>query len=77
MWSMKLIDLPEVQKLPIREKLQLVDELWLSMTPELDSLEVFQEEREELDERWTAFLTDPSSALTLEEFQQKMKALRG
>jgi hypothetical protein len=43
---MKLIDLPEVQNLPVREKLRLVDELWLSMAPELPSLEVSQEERE-------------------------------
>lgn len=72
---MKLIDLPEVQKLPVHEKLRLVDELWLSMTPELDLLEVSQEEKETLDKRWAAFLSDPGSALTLEEFQERMKTL--
>lgn len=73
---MKLIDFPEVQNLPVREKLGLVDELWLSMTPELDSLEVSPEEREVLDERWANFLENPGSALTLEEFQQRMRTLR-
>lgn len=72
---MKLIDLLEVQNLPVREKLRLVDELWLSMTPELESLEVSQEERDILDERWATFLRNPGSALTLEEFQERMKAL--
>jgi putative addiction module component (TIGR02574 family) len=72
---MKLIDLPELQNLPVREKLRLVDELWLSMTPELESLEVSREERETLDERWATFLLNPRSALTLEEFQERMKAL--
>lgn len=72
---MKLIDLPEVQNLPVREKLRLVDELWLSMMPELESLEVSQEEREALDERWATFLRNPGSALTLEEFQERMKTL--
>lgn len=72
---MKLIDLPELQNLPVREKLRLVDELWLSMTPELESLEVSQHEREALDERWATFLRNPRSALTLEEFQERMKAL--
>jgi putative addiction module component (TIGR02574 family) len=72
---MKLIDLPEIQNLPVREKLRLVDELWLSMTPELESLEVSQEEKETLDERWATFLHNPQSALTLEEFQERMKAL--
>ena len=74
--SMKLADFPDVQDLPVREKLQLVDELWLSMTPELDSLDVTQEEKELLDERWAAFLQDPSAALTLDEFQRRMKAIR-
>ena len=73
---MKLIDFPEVEKLPVREKLQLVDELWLSMVPELDSLEVSLEEREVLDKRWANFLANPSSALTLEEFQERLKTFR-
>lgn len=72
---MKLADFPEVQDLPIRQKLQLVDELWLSMLPELDSLEVSREEKDLLDERWAAFLRDPESALTLDEFQRRMKAV--
>jgi putative addiction module component (TIGR02574 family) len=74
--SMKLTDFPDVQDLPVRQKLQLVDELWLSMTPELDALEVSERERGLLDERWAAFLQDPSAALTLDEFQKRMKAIR-
>ena len=77
MKRMKLANFPEVQHLPIREKLELVDELWLSITPDLDSLGVSEEEKEVLDERWAAFLKSPDSALTLEQFQDKMKALRG
>ena len=73
---MKLIDLPEVHDLPIREKLQLVDELWLSVTEELESLEVSKEERDTLDARWAAFLKDPDSALTVAQFREQMKALR-
>lgn len=60
----------------LEEKLELVDELFLSMRPELESLEVSQVDRALLDERWGAFLKYPSSALTLEEFQQRMKAVR-
>lgn len=67
----------KLDQMTIEEKLQLVDELWLSMTPELESLEVSQGDRELLDERWAAFLKAPSSALTLEEFQRRMKAIRG
>ena len=66
----------QLDQMTIEQKLQLVDELWLSMTPELESLEVSPGDKELLDERWAAFLRDPSSALTLEEFQQRMKAIR-
>jgi putative addiction module component (TIGR02574 family) len=66
----------QLDQMTIEEKLQLVDKLWLSMAPELESLEVPQADRDLLDERWAAFLKDPSSALTLEEFQRRMKAVR-
>jgi putative addiction module component (TIGR02574 family) len=66
----------QLDQMTIQEKLQLVDELWLSMTPELESLKVPPGDRELLDERWSAFITDPNTALTLEEFQRRMKAIR-
>ena len=66
----------QLDKMTVAEKLQLVDELWMSITPELRSLEVSPEDRELLDDRWAAFLKDPTSALTLEEFQRRMKAIR-
>ena len=66
----------QLDQMTIEEKLKLVDELWLSMTPELEALEVSPSDRELLDERWASFLEDPSSALTLEEFQLRMKAIR-
>ena len=66
----------QLDQMSVQEKLQLVDELWLSMTPELDLLEVAPETKHLLDQRWAAYLDDPSMALTLEEFQQRMKATR-
>jgi len=73
---MKLADLPQVRSLPAREKLELADELWQEAAHELESLEVTPEERELLDERWAAYLRDPSLALTGEQFQAKVKQLR-
>ena len=35
---MRLTDFPDVQGLPVRQKLELVDELWISMAPEPSSL---------------------------------------
>jgi putative addiction module component (TIGR02574 family) len=74
---MTLTDFPEVQALSAREKLRLMDELWRSVAPELDALEVSEAEKTTLDERWSAFLKDPASALTVEQFKERLKALRG
>ncbi len=73
---MSLTDLPEVRTLSAREKLQLVDELWLSVAPELNALEVSAEEKKTLDERWKTFLKNSVSALTFEQFKERLKALR-
>ena len=73
---MSLRDLPEVRALSAREKLQLVDELWLSVATELDALAVSEEEKTALDERWAAFLKNPASALSLGQFQERLKTLR-
>jgi len=66
----------QLDQMTIEQKLQLVDDLWLSMTPKLESLDVSHGDSELLDGRWVGFLKYPSSALTLEEFQQRMKAIR-
>ena len=73
---MKLVDLPEVQALSTREKLQLVDDLWEDVAHDLDSLEVTAEEKKLLDERRGAFLNNPSRALTLDQFKEQIKTLR-
>jgi putative addiction module component (TIGR02574 family) len=73
---MTLADLPQVQALSAREKLQLVDELWLEVAHHLESLDATSEEKQMLDDRWNRFLTNPDSALNLEDFQKRLKALR-
>jgi putative addiction module component (TIGR02574 family) len=73
---MALTDFPDVRALSAREKLQLVDELWVSVAPELDALEVSAEEKGMLDERWATFLKDPASALTLDQFKERLKTRR-
>ncbi|MBI4326461.1 MAG: addiction module protein [Chloroflexi bacterium] len=73
---MKLADLSEVRALSTREKLQLMDELWADVARDLESLEVTRKEQEILDERWAAYLRDPSRALTLEQFRERVNALR-
>ena len=73
---MSLAELPQVQSLSVREKLELVDELWKAVSPDLDAMEVTQEEKDILDGRWASFLQNPSSALTVDQFKKELSALR-
>lgn len=73
---MSLAELPQVQSLSVREKLELVDELWKAVSPDLDAMEVTQEEKDILDGRWEAFLQNPSSTLTVDQFKKELNALR-
>lgn len=68
--------LPQVQSLSVREKLELVDEIWQTVTPEFEELEVNQEEKELLDSRWAMFLQNPGAALSVEQFKKELNALR-
>ena len=67
------VQVPQWHKDILDERQRFIDE---GKAEFLDWETVKQELRDRLDERWAAFLDDPSSALSLEEFQQRMKAIR-
>ena len=69
-------ELPLVQTLSVREKLELVDDLSKSLSSDLDEIEATQEEKDILDGRWAHFLQNPSSALTVDQFKRELNALR-
>ncbi|MFM8715663.1 MAG: addiction module protein [Spartobacteria bacterium] len=73
---MKASILPQVKSLSVREKLELVDEIWQTVTPEFEELEVNQEEKDLLDSRWAMFLQNPDTALSVEQFKKELNALR-
>jgi putative addiction module component (TIGR02574 family) len=73
---MSLSELLQVQSLSIREKLELVDELWKSVSSDLDAMQATQEEKDLLDKRWSDFLQNPASALTVDQFKTELDALR-
>ena len=73
---MTLADLPQIHSLPAREKLQLLDELWMDVSNDVDTRNVTEEEKSLLDERWNQFLSNPLSALNLAEFKTRLNALR-
>lgn len=73
---MSLTELPQVQALSVREKLELVDEIWKSVSSDLETLEVTPAEKALLDQRWAAFLENPAAALTLDQFKDKLSSHR-
>jgi putative addiction module component (TIGR02574 family) len=73
---MTLTELPQVQSLSAREKLELVDEIWRSLSTSPDYLEVTQEEKDILDSRWEGFLSNSNSALSIDVFKSKINAIR-
>jgi len=73
---MKLKQLPQIMALSTAEKLELIDDLWISIEPELQQVEVSEEEKELLDSRWEKFLANPDSALTLEQVKALLAARR-
>ncbi len=73
---MKLAEFPQILSLSVREKLELVDEIWKSASPDADLLDVSEEEKQLLDERWAEFLAAPEAALTVEQFKDQLELLR-
>jgi len=73
---MKLKELPQVMALSTAEKLELIDDLWISIEPELKQVEVSEEEKNLLDDRWEKFLANPDSALTLDQVKALLAARR-
>ena len=66
---MKLKEFPQIMALSTEEKLDLIHDLWESISPEMDLMEVSEEEKKLLDERWENYLKNPDSALTIEQFE--------
>ncbi|MGY8653939.1 MAG: addiction module protein [Verrucomicrobiia bacterium] len=74
---MTLKEFPQLRDLPVREKLELVEEIWKDVAQELDEMEVSTEEGRLLDSRWAAFADGSSSVLTTDEFMKRLAARRG
>ncbi len=55
------MSLSELLKLPVPERLRLVEAIWDSIAAAPEALELSDAEREELDRRWEAFERDPSA----------------
>ncbi|MGH8760187.1 MAG: addiction module protein [Burkholderiales bacterium] len=54
------MSISELLKLPIAERIRLVEMIWDSIAAAPEALELTDAERQELDRRWEAFERDPS-----------------
>ena len=53
-----------------------MDEIWQTVSPDFEELEINQEEKELLDSRWAMFLQNPTTALSVDQFKKELNALR-
>ena len=54
------MSLSELLKLPVAERIRLVEAIWDSIAATPEALQLTEAEREELDRRWAAYERDPS-----------------
>jgi putative addiction module component (TIGR02574 family) len=54
------MSISELLKLPVAERIRLVETIWDSIAAVPDALSLSEAEREELDRRWEAFERDPA-----------------
>ena len=58
---MSAMPLEEIRKLPIEERLRLVEDLWESIHDESDALPLTAAQRDELERRLAAHRADPAA----------------
>jgi putative addiction module component (TIGR02574 family) len=58
---MESTKLDELLKLPVDERLRLIDALWESLRESPEAMELTPAQREELDRRWRAYEADPDA----------------
>lgn len=64
---------PDFKKLPISERIQLVEDIWDSIAEESpDSLKLSESERAELHRRYAAHLANPSTSIPWEQVRAKL-----
>jgi putative addiction module component (TIGR02574 family) len=62
----------EVRKLSVAEKIRLAEDLWDDVASATDDLPVPDSHKRLLEARLAAHLESPDSAITLEEFRQRL-----
>lgn len=68
------LNLAEVMKLPVEERLKLVESIWNSIAEFPDSLELTEAQRQELDRRLDAYEANPTAGIPWSELKSQLLA---
>jgi putative addiction module component (TIGR02574 family) len=68
------VNLSEVLKLPVDERLKLVESIWNSIAEFPDSLELTNAQRQELDRRLDAYEADPTAGIPWSDLKSQLLA---
>jgi putative addiction module component (TIGR02574 family) len=68
------VNLAEVLKLPVAERLKLVESIWNSIAEFPDSLELTADQKAELDRRLDDYAADPSAGISWTDLKAQLLA---
>ena len=68
------VDLSEVLKLPLKERLRLVEAIWESISEFPDALDLTEAQRQELDRRLEEYERDPDAGVPWAEVRARLLA---
>ena len=68
------VNLAEVLKLPVDERLKLVESIWNSIAEFPDSLELTAEQKTELDRRLDEYESDPTEGISWADLKAQLLA---
>ena len=71
---MRVIDIPQIEKLSIPEKILLVEDLWDNISSEESAIPVPQSHMAELDRRLVRHKSKPGELLSLDELQKRIES---
>jgi putative addiction module component (TIGR02574 family) len=69
---MSNIEWSALLKLPVSERLRLVETIWDSIAAHPEAVAMSDEERAELDRRWADYLKDPAAGLPWSEVRARI-----
>ncbi len=71
---MRVIDIPQIEKLSIPEKILLVEDLWDCISSEESAIPVPQSHITELDKRFARHKSMPGELLSLDELRKRVES---